>query len=449
MRKTVKLSPKQDDAYWLLRDKDTFEVGFGGGANGGKSWLGCFWLISNCFEYPGSKWFIGREELKRLRESTLLTFFKAIKYYEVSGAFSYNGQDHYLQHRNGSRIDLLDLKLLPSDPYFERYGSLEYTGGWVEEAGEIVFDAYDTLKSRVGRHLNDQFNIPRKLFSTFNPSKNWLYFYFYKPWKLGNLPQGRRFIQSLVGDNLFRESESIESLEQLENETQKQRLLYGNWEYEDAPDQVITYSMLDSSLNRIKETKGNRYMGVDVARYGDDESVIALRIGGSLTGIEGRSGLSIDRVKAWVVKSLIDNYVNADNIRVDGVGLGAGVVDMLKKDGYNVVDFIAGAKPVHQPGSKYKFKNLRSQMWWNMRELLKESKASINVESPKLLEDLTAPRYKITSDKMIEVESKDNIKRRIGRSTDYGDATVMAYAPVKKRKSAKAQNLKKLGVYLP
>ncbi|MCK5608027.1 phage terminase large subunit [Candidatus Pacearchaeota archaeon] len=431
MRRKVDLSPKQDDAYLLLTDKVTSEIGFGGGANGGKSWLGCTWILGNCLKYPKSKWFIGREELLRLKSSTLLTFLKAAEFYGVSNRFKPHGVEHYLIFDNGSRVDLLDLKLAPRDPLYTRFGSLEFTGGWMEEAGETSFEAYDILKSRVGRHLNDQYDLLGKLFATFNPSKNWLYFYFYKPWKAKTLPKHKAFIQSLVTDNFFRESGSVEKLEQLENEAQKQRLLYGNWEYEDEPDQLITYAMLEAAFNRNKQPLGGKRLGVDVARYGDDESVIATCQGDSLIEIEGKSNLPVDKVSDWVAHKINADVINADNVRVDAVGLGAGVVDLLRRDGYNVQELIAGAKAVFNSESKYRFKNFRSQMWWNMRELLQDGKASINVEHPKLFEDLTAPKYKITGDKIIEVESKDDIKKRIARSTDYGDAVVMAYAQMK------------------
>jgi len=81
--------------------------------------------------YPGTKWFIGREELKRLRESTLITFYKVCKMFGIRKDIDFK--------YNGSRIDLLDLRFLPSDPLYERYGSIEYTGGWIDEGGENLF----------------------------------------------------------------------------------------------------------------------------------------------------------------------------------------------------------------------------------------------------------------------------------------------------------------------
>ena len=73
------------------------------------------------------------------------------------------GQYNYIEFYNGSRIDLLDLMYKPGDPFYERYGSIEYTGGWIEEGGEVNFGAYDTLKTRVGRHLNNELRVKTKV----------------------------------------------------------------------------------------------------------------------------------------------------------------------------------------------------------------------------------------------------------------------------------------------
>ena len=90
--------------------------------------------------YPESKWFIGRKELTRLMKSSFETFKKVCSYHKIpANDWKLNGQYNYVEFFNNSKIDLLDLDEKPSDPMFERFGSLEYTGGWIEEAAEMKY----------------------------------------------------------------------------------------------------------------------------------------------------------------------------------------------------------------------------------------------------------------------------------------------------------------------
>ena len=191
--KAVELKPtkKQHQAFQKLFDDKTREVYFGGAAGGGKSYLGALWLIQNCYRYPGTRWFIGRNELSRLKKSSYVTFQKACTNLGIPRSdWRLNGQDNFIEFNNGSVIDLLDLVHKPSDEMYERFGSLEYTGGWIEEAGEVNETAYEVLKSRIGRYRNDDYDLyPAKLLVTCNPKKNWLYREVYKPWKEKRLIQ--------------------------------------------------------------------------------------------------------------------------------------------------------------------------------------------------------------------------------------------------------------------
>ena len=67
---------KQEHALKILTDNEHVELLYGGAAGGAKSWTGVVWLLFMCLCYPGSKWFIGRAELKRITQSTLITFYK-------------------------------------------------------------------------------------------------------------------------------------------------------------------------------------------------------------------------------------------------------------------------------------------------------------------------------------------------------------------------------------
>lgn len=455
----LKIEPtyKQHLALERLFDSVTEFVLFGGGANGGKSWIGCLWLILCCYMYPGTKYFIGREELKRLKDTTLVTFFKVCKYYKIPESdYRFNGQDNNIKFRNASRIDLLDLKFLPSDPLYERFGSAEYTSGWIEEAGEVHFDAFDTLKSRIGRYYNDKFNILGKIFLSCNPKRNWLFSIFYKPFKNNSLPDNLAFIQALVDDNWYREKKSKEKLQGITNKAKRERLLFGNWNYEDEPDQLIAYEWLDKSLE-VEHIKGKKALGNDVARFGDDLSVIAKFFGNALILLKYFSGLSTDVFAEKIKEEIDEDNIDSDLVGIDTVGLGAGTYDNLVRWGYSVKEIRSGAAAEdididdedESSGSKeetYEYNNLRSQMWWVAREELRKGEISIKLTDQQLVErlfeDLTAPKYEIRNDKVIVVESKKDIKKRIGRSPDLGDAFVYGNWMRKERTASMIEFLK-------
>jgi len=115
MKIRLKPTHKQYEAWLALENHNI--VFLGGGAGGGKSWWLCETRLVNAYRYPGYKSFIGREELKRLMASTFLTWCKVCKYHNIpQDDWKLNGQYNYIEFKNGSRIDLLDLKYLPSDP---------------------------------------------------------------------------------------------------------------------------------------------------------------------------------------------------------------------------------------------------------------------------------------------------------------------------------------------
>ena len=119
------LSPKQAHVLDLLQDDHTTEVLAGGGAGGGKSRIMAYWLIKMALMYPESRWLLGRNELKRLKETILVTFLQVarVQGLMVNTHFKLNMQDNFIHFRNGSHIILRDCKFQPSDPEFEDFGS--------------------------------------------------------------------------------------------------------------------------------------------------------------------------------------------------------------------------------------------------------------------------------------------------------------------------------------
>jgi hypothetical protein len=180
-----------------------------------------------------------------------------------------------------------------------------------------------------------------------------------------------------------------------------------------------------------------KVMGVDIARFGDDETAIAFRQGPvafpfkcfrnlDLMAVAGQVALSIDR---W----------NPDAVFIDETGLGAGVVDRLVQLKYRVTGVNFGDGPIGFANVGWKLKNRREEMWWQLPEWLK--KGAIPNDS-QLVADLVAPTYKFTADNKLELESKKDMKKRGLPSPNRGDALALTFAePVPHRGLASAQRL--------
>jgi hypothetical protein len=175
-----------------------------------------------------------------------------------------------------------------------------------------------------------------------------------------------------------------------------------------------------------------RTVGVDVARFGQDKTVLAPRRGAVITELR-RSVKEDTMATAGRVKGVIDADDGHTTPVVDVIGIGAGVVDRLREQGHTVIAFnaSAGTDRRDQATSELGFNNCRSAAWWGLREQLDPSSGSdiCLPDDEMLLGDLSAPQWKILSGGKIAVESKDEIRKRLGRSTDDGDAVVQAYFP--------------------
>lgn len=237
MAKNIRLSKKQTLAWKYLEDKETTEIGYGGAAGGGKSWLGCVWHIYRRTTYPESRGLIGRAELSALKESTLITFFKACSDMGyVSGVhYKYNGQDHTVTWKNGSKTVFKDLKFYPSDPDFTSLGSTEYTDAFIDESTEIVLKAFEIVNSRL-RWKIAEFGLVPKTLITCNPGPGWVKdrYILDSENKPVVLEKYQKFVQALVTDNPDAGFKALymEQLEKMTSDYDKRRLLYGDWEAE-------------------------------------------------------------------------------------------------------------------------------------------------------------------------------------------------------------------------
>jgi hypothetical protein len=172
-------------------------------------------------------------------------------------------------------------------------------------------------------------------------------------------------------------------------------------------------------------------MAVDVARGGRDETVLATRYGGWFAPLLAKAGVDTKdgpSVAALVFGALRDG---APVIIDMGGGWGGSPLDHLKQNGIDVMGHL-GAEPSHRRtrDGKLGFVNRRAESWWRLREALdphqREGSAIALPDDPRLAADLAAPRWELGV-RGLQIESKDEIKTRLGRSPDRGDAVVMCW----------------------
>jgi len=320
----ITLSKKQMQAIQVLRDDSTTELFYGGAAGGGKSWLGVLWLTLNSLEYPGTRWMMGRSKLKILKETTLLSFFEVAKLVGMhrDKDYKYNSMSGVITFTNGSEIYLKDLFLYPSDPEFDSLGSTEYTGAFIDEASEVTTKAKTIVTSRL-RFKLEEYNLIPKLLLTSNPSKNFLYTQFYKPNKAGTILHYRKFISALVQDNPYISPHYIENLKKLDP-VSKERLFYGNFEYDDDPAKLMEYdNIVDIFTNQfVEEEDDTKYISCDVARFGKDKAVIMIWKGLFIEKIYDYGKCSIKELHDNLIRSCKKHKVPFSNVVVDDDGVG-------------------------------------------------------------------------------------------------------------------------------
>lgn len=208
---------------------------------------------------------------------------------------------------------------------------------------------------------------------------------------------------------------------------------------EGGTDTLIPLAWIEAANERwlAREGKGDGALsyGVDVARFGDDSTVTARRVGSTLETLDYAAQQDTMETTGRVILAV--KHDTATPIFVDVIGIGAGVVDRLREQGYAVtgVNVSEAAKdaygqPLTDASGELGFVNLRSWLWWMLRERLDPRQPDPMALPPddRLTGDLTAPRWKVTSGGRIQVESKDDIRKRIGRSTDSADAVALAFA---------------------
>lgn len=420
------LTKKQKQALRLLFDYENGinEILYGGASGGGKSFVGCVWLIICALKYPESRWLMGRARLTTLKKTTLKTFFEVAKSLGLreDDHYKYNQINNEIKFYNGSEIILKDLFSYPNDPEFDSLGSLEIAGAFIDECNQISEKAKNIVMSRI-RHKLDEFKISPKILMTCNPSRNWVYNEFYKKQLDGRLEAYKAFIPALNTDNEFISKIYITNLER-QDEVTKNRLLYGNWDYENELalfkyDAILDMFEVAEEEPDSTEANGRVVMSIDVARLGKDKTCIIVWDTLDIIEIKELTKLRLDEQKL-VIDELMKKYsITNKELIFDTDGVGGGLADMYR----GCVEIVNNSKPINDEN----YQNLKTQMYYKLAEQINGGFIKVYAVTPnqklRIIQELQIiKREDADQDGKIKMTNKEQMKIQIGRSPDISDA---------------------------
>lgn len=357
-------------------------------AGSAKSYGLCALMVIKAFEYPGIRIGLARNELTTLKKTTVISFFELCSDWGLipDKHFKYNSTAGVISFYNGSEIVLLELNYKPSDPQFQRLGGHLLTFGCIDEVGEVDERGYQIFKTRLGRWKNDEFDIKPIVMMTCNPSKNWIYRDFYKPFMNGDLKEHKMFIQALPTDNPFIPQSYIENLKKLPY-IDRERLLYGNWDFDDNPDNLISYEDILNVWDNVSydpNKPGKRYITADIAFTSDKMVIMVWDEYTVIDIVVNPPGNTED-----VINELARTYnVPRYHIAFDSDGVGKFLGSRLRN-----------SKPIVNNSRALKgenYKNLKTQLYFKLAEKINDFSVKIWVEDYKddIIEELQTIRHK-------------------------------------------------------
>lgn len=185
--------------------------------------------------------------------------------------------------------------------------------------------------------------------------------------------------------------------------------------------QFIPQGAIEDAIQRNVPPGQPRVMGVDVARFGDDRTCVVYREGNKHMWTQRWQGIDTMQTASRVAEFI--QQFKPHGVFIDDVGVGSGVTDRLRQLGHNVFAVNAGRSPTNVE----LYKNLRAEMYGRMREWLAD-KGDIRADDLILANDLAMVEYKYDAQNRIQLEKKEDMKKRGLPSPDVSDALSLTFA---------------------
>jgi hypothetical protein len=288
---------------------------------------------------------------------------------------------------------------------------------WIEQAEELdTAQQFDVLRGRLRREVKR-----RTGFITANTNgHNWVY----NHWKIGKDADFELFEATSFDAEKYLPADSIADWKKLEAPSPNiyRRFVLNSWDESDTSDIIIHPEWVTKAAGRIMNIKSpiRRLISCDVARYGDDKTPSYVLENGRVIGAESWEKKStMETVGRLMILS--KRYGGVESFAIDEIGVGGGVVDRLGELGAHVIPVNSSERA--EAGGYF---NRRAEVYARGAEMFESGQVSIPADDRELIEELPWAKYKtVRSTGGFQVEGKEDIKKRYGRSPDHADALLM------------------------
>lgn len=414
---------KQDTALCALTDDLCNYILYGGCIGGGKSELGAFWVLMMCLAYPGARVYVARNELNKILDSCYVSIKDVAKRVGYSD-FTFNANKNYLKFSNGSILDFIEVKYKPSDPLFEDLGSVPYTAGWIEEGGEIHEDGMIKLLERTGRYKNTEYGLKKKVLITCNPKKNWMYREYYLPFKLGTLDNDKVFVESFIDDNPFLSDEYKDSVRKMyaTRESDRKRLLEGNWDYDTTDDLLCDYNSILGIFENDHVDVGRAYLSCDAARFGSDLAVILIWMGWVIVDFAVYEKSKVTDLVRDIELFRRRYRIPKNRCIADEDGVGGGVVDIC-----GILGFVNQKPPIANGKNNHNYNTIQDQCLYMLSDKINDGSvwfkaATTGSIKDRIVLELDQIRSVVLNNGRLSTKPKIKIREDIKGSPDWRDA---------------------------
>jgi len=395
-----------------------------GGSGSGKSYALTIELVLKIIQNKGCNILVTRKVGNTLRHSVYALFKQVINRLNLYDYFTFKETDMIIEFKpNGNQI------LFKGLDDRERLKSITFPNGiltdiWIEEASECEQEDFMQLNLRL-RGLSD---VPKQILISFNPinAESWLKSYFF------DSGYDCYILKTTYRDNQFVDKDYAKELEALKKNDPLYWEVYcnGNWGIIDSSNCIIPLKdLVKAKTNKLEVNDGEIVISCDVARFGDDKTVIFHRKGYKVFDpiVINKSDLVVVANRLEELYKELRGYYPYTKItfNIDSTGLGVGVVDILNaKDLKNC--YVNQITFSNSPKNKDKYFDITSEMMFNVRDILRDEEVELpSIEV--LITELGSRLYSVDNKGRYKAENKQDYKKRIGKSPDYADSLMLLF----------------------